>query len=416
MTPPLWQALLLALVAWASAAGAALPDASAGSAPTAAEAPRMVLMMLRLPPQHLRPNADYGGGYGDAMQRAALRRVAGRLARSNGLTLVDDWPMPLVGVDCFVLAAPGDRPLADVAAQLSRAPEVAWAQPMNLYRGQGAAPAPRLFLAEPAVREWRLEDLHKVATGRNVRVAVIDSMVDAGHPDLVGQVETRQNFAPTRGLAPEQHGTAVAGVIAAKGVGIDGVAPGARLMALRACWQAPAESGKAQQTLCDSLSLAKALDFAVNHSAQVINLSLGGPTDPLLGKLIDAAEGRRIAVVAAFDPGLPAGGFPASHQGVIAVADESWGAPPAGVYSAPGRDVPTTTPGGHWALVNGSSFAAAHVSGLVALLRERRPGVANPPRLGQRLGGGVDPCALLLGVSCEKERASLPDPRPLARR
>jgi hypothetical protein len=412
MMPRIWRTILLGLAALASAAGVAF----AGAAPPAADPPRQVLMMLRLPPQHLRPNADYGGGYGDAMQRAALRRIAGRLARSNGLLLVDDWPMPLVGVDCFVLTAPGDRPLTDVAAELEKAPEVAWAQPMYLFTGQNAAPPPRLFLAEPAVREWRLADLHKVATGRNVRIALIDSMVDVGHPDLAGQVAARENFAPTHGLAPEQHGTAVAGVIAAKGVGIAGVAPGARLLALRACWQGPAAEGKAGETLCDSLSLAKALDFAVGHSAQVINLSLGGPPDPLLGKLIDAAEGRRIAVVAAYDPALPAGGFPASHPGVIAVADESWGAPPAGVYSAPGRDVPTTTPGGHWALVNGSSFAAAHVSGLVALLRERRPAEAGPVRLASQRGGGVDPCAMLLGVSCEKERAALPDSAALARR
>src|SRR5205085_1842712 len=133
----------------------------------------------------------------------------------------------------------------------------------------------------------------------------------------------------------------VAGVIAARadnGVGIVGVAPGARLMALRACWQTAPD---AQLTVCDTLSLARALVFAIDHRAQVLNLSLSGPPTPLLGKLIDVAMERGGVVVGAYDEALPAGGFPASHPGVIAVSD---GPAPAGVYLAPGRDVPTTEP------------------------------------------------------------------------
>jgi hypothetical protein len=410
------RGVCLGLAFWAMAAGMALAGASVASSTEAA--PQRVLVMLRLPPEHLRPNSDYGGGYGDAMGRSALRRVASRLARANRLRLVDDWPMPLVGVDCFVLAVPDGQSPTEVAARLSSAPEVVWSQPMNLYRGQSAAPPQgRLYLAQPTAKEWRLAELHKVATGRNVRVAVIDSQVERTHPDLAGQVETSQNFAPGRAGPSEQHGTAVAGLIAAKGIGIDGVAPGVRLMALRACWQQ--KSGPAPATVCDSLSLAKALDFAINHTAQVINLSLGGPPDPLLGKLLDVAAARRIVVVAAYDRNLPGGGFPASHPGVVPVADEAWGAPPAGVYSAPGRDVPTTTPGGHWALVNGSSFAAAQVSGLFALLREHRPSSSAPLRLVSAPGGGaIDACATLLGAaqSCEGGRNRLREVSAVERR
>jgi hypothetical protein len=393
----------LALTVWATAAGLACGAGLARDAMAPAAAGQQVLMMLRLAPAHVRPGSDYAGAYGDGAERSALRRLAGRLARQNGLTLVDDWPMPLVGVDCFVLSVPSGRSPADVAQRLSRDPEVAWSQPMNLYRAEGAAPATaRLYLAEPAAREWRLTDLHKVATGRNVRVALIDSMVDATHPDLAGQIGASQNFVAGHAPAPEQHGTAVAGVIAARGVGVLGVAPGARLLALRACWQqAPPPRGGSPATVCDSLSLAKALDFAIGHDAQVINLSLAGPPDPLLGKLIDLALARRAVVVAAFDPGLSGGGFPASHPGVVAVADEAWGAEPAGVYGAPGRDVPTTTPGGHWGLVSGSSFAAAHVSGLFALVREHRGASAEPPKLtaASPAGGTIDACASLLGAA-----------------
>ncbi|HVM99402.1 MAG TPA: S8 family serine peptidase [Caulobacteraceae bacterium] len=385
--------LLAHISGWVAACALVLAGGTAlANAAEPTDPGREVLVMLRLPPEHASPNADFGGGYGGGADQNARRRIADRLARENGLTVADNWPMPLVGVDCFVFVAPPGKSTVEMAEHLSHDPAVAWSQAMNLYRGQGVvAPQGRLFLAQPAAKEWRLALLHTVSTGRNVRVAVVDSMVDREHPDLIGQVAVSQNFAAGHGETPERHGTAVAGVIAARGVGIAGVAPGSRLMALRACWQEPAGD-----TVCDSLSLAKALSFAIDHSAQVVNLSIAGPPDLLLGKLLDIAHARRIVTVAAFDAALPAGGFPASHPGVIAVADEAAGRAPAGVYAAPGEGVPTTTPGGQWALVNGSSFAAAHVSGLVALIRQRTP--ISPLRLATApTGGAIDACATLLG-------------------
>jgi hypothetical protein len=300
------------------------------------------------------------------------------------------------------MSVPADRSPDEAAALLSRDKAVAWAQPIRIYRAQGSTVAHEdpLFRVQPAAGEWRLAALHEIAVGLNVRVAVIDSMVDRAHPDLRGQAPISENFVLDHPAGPEQHGTGVAGIIAARadnGQGIVGVAPRARLMALRACWQVPARPPNPQATLCDSLSLAKALVFATEHNAQVINMSLSGPPDPLLGKLIDAALVRGATVVGAYDPSLPGGGFPASHAGVVAVADESLGAP-AGVYLAPGRDVPTTQPGGRWFLVNGSSYAAAHVSGLVALLRERaQPGRGSLALVAMRSGGGaIDACATLL--------------------
>ena len=106
--------------------------------------------------------------------------------------------------------------------------------------------------------------------------------------------------------------------------------------------------------------------------------------------------GHQQAVVSAFDPKLPGGGFPASVPGVIPVSDVSLAGSRGDVYTAPGRDVPTTEPGGRWFLVNGSSFAAAHVSGLVALIRERRRS-APLTLVSQRRGGGpIDACVTLI--------------------
>jgi len=396
------RALARALAAAAAALGLVLacaPGSAAAqgskAADPAVEASR-VLVLFRVPPAHFRAGSDYGAGYSDVQGRAARRRLARQIAARRGLTLVDDWPMPVLGLDCYVMQAPPGRSAEDVARQLSADPNVAWAEPMNLYRSQ-AAPreADPLLPMQPAAQLWRLADLHEIATGENVRVAVIDSRVDADHPDLRGQVVAAEDFVTGHPDGPERHGTGVAGVISARAdnQGIVGVAPRARLLALRACWQTSPDSVGA---VCDSLSLAKALVFAIDHRAQVINLSLSGPPTLLLGKLLDVATTRGASVVSAYDPLLPAGGFPASHPGVIAVSDDP-DAPAAALW-APGRDVPVPEPGGKWAFASGSSYAAAQVSGLVALLRQHGPPSRGELVLAAHRGGarGVDPCASLL--------------------
>lgn len=382
--------LLALLLLFASAASAAAMDQPA------TEPPQQVLVLLRMPPGHARPGVAAGGGYGDEAGQTARRRVALRLASAHGLELVGGWPMPLLGVDCYIMNVPAGRSTAEVARLLARERAVKDAQPSRRFVAQGAG-APHgdpLLPTQPASRSWRLQALHELASGRGVRVAVIDSMVDPAHPDLTGQVELIRNFVTGRASAPESHGTGVAGVIAARagnGVGIVGIAPGAHVLGLRACWEE-----RANGTVCDSLSLAQALHFAIDARVQVINLSLSGPPDALLAQLIDVALSRGIKVVAAYDGTLAAGGFPASHAGVVAVADEALAGPPPGVYSAPGRDVPTTQPGGRWFLVDGSSYAAAHVSGLLALVDERRPQVR--AHLASRGRGEIDACASLLRV------------------
>jgi subtilisin family serine protease len=160
--------------------------------------------MLRMPPPHYRPDSSYGGAYADDGTRAARRRQATELAAAHGLRLVDDWPMPAIGIDCFVMEDPGSAPLERVLDALGRDPRVAWAQTVNEYRGldgangRGGDP---LYPVQPAARAWRLAELHRVSTGRKVMVAVVDSGVDGKHPDLAGQMAVRQNFVGTDGRA-----------------------------------------------------------------------------------------------------------------------------------------------------------------------------------------------------------------------
>ena len=373
--------------------------ALAEETPAADPTQRQVLVMLRVPPQHYRPDGAYGGSYTDDGGRVARRRLAQELAAAHGLRVRDNWSMPAIGIDCFLMEETDDTPLAQVLDALAHDARVAWAQPIADYRALGSADP--LYPIQPAASDWHLAELHRVSTGRNVSVAVIDSGVDAAHPDLAGQLALRRNFVDDVPDAAEAHGTAVAGVIAARtgnGVGIAGVAPGARIMALRACWET-----NRQPARCNSFTLGKAINYALENGAHIINLSLGGPPDRLLQSLLEAALARGIIVVGAADPQRPDGGFPASYPGVIAVARGGEGRQAANtMLYAPGTDIPSCVPGTRWGMVSGSSYAAAHVAGLAALLAERQPGtVAQTLRrqtdgaVAARTGGNIDACAAL---------------------
>jgi len=401
-----WRVPLLAcLLAWLASPAVVHSealDAADAAAENAAPAPRRVMVMLNLGAEHYRAGGDYGGSYGDAMGEKARLRLARRIAREHRLRVLESWPMQMVGVDCVVMEVSDSRSLESVAAELSGLRGVAWSQPLNEFRMQAAAdvapPKPyndRLSAAQP----WSLGPLHRIATGKGVTIAIIDSRIDEGHPDLAGQIAAMRDFTAPGHLVPERHGTGVAGIIGARpgnGMGIAGVAPGARILGLRACWERP----RGGATVCDTLSLAKALTFAIQNRAGVINLSLTGPADRLLEGLVSLGLARGITIVAAVDAKNPRASFPAFVAGVIPVAAARlpMGEPP--VYIAPGEDVPTTEPEGKWSVVSGSSFAAAHISGLAALLRQLSgPGrsVSAASLLGPR--GVVDACAAVGRVS-----------------
>ena len=165
-----------------------LARAEAGGAadPTPALYSQQVLVLFELPPPHFRADGNYAPGYADAAGNVARRRLATSIARSNGLRLVDDWPLPLLRVDCYVMDIPPSESPEEVAAKLARDPRVAWAQPMHVFRSLGHDDP--LFGVQPAAAEWRLNDMHSSATGRDVRVAIVDSGVQLDHPDLAGQV------------------------------------------------------------------------------------------------------------------------------------------------------------------------------------------------------------------------------------
>jgi len=266
-----------------------------------------------------------------------------------------------------------------------------------------------LYPLQPSARYWDLDNVHKVATGKRVRVALIDTGVETDHPDLIGRVAVTRNLVDDRTDVAEFHGTAVAGIVGARagdGIGIAGIAPDASLMALRACWQ---KDGRGPIAVCSTFTVAKALQFALDEKVEVINLSIGGPRDRLLERLLDAASSRGLIVVSAVDSTGGKVSFPASHRDVLAVSEVDGHDASSAVLLAPGRDIPVPVPGKQWGFVSGSSFAAAHVTGLVALLRELAPNVqtqqvreALAPKVAANLAGErramVDACAAIAAV------------------
>jgi subtilisin family serine protease len=330
-----------------------------------------ILVMLHTAPPHFRPDVAYAGSYDSRIGRDARRRIAEALANRYRLSIVTNWPMPALGVDCFVMVASPNDSIGRIVDQLAQDPSVESVQALNVFNV--LAYNDPLYPLQPSASVWHLADVHKVATGKRVKVAEIDTGVEISHPDLVGQIALARDFVDVQSDIAELHGTAVAGIIAARandGIGIVGIAPDARLYALRACWQPQAGGPHA---VCNTFTLAKALQFAIDENVQVINLSLGGPQDRLLGRLLDAALSRGITIVTAADSTLRDGGFPASHRGVLAVAADDVHDIRGSALLGPGTDIPTTVVGGKWGFVTGSSFAAAHVAGLVALLRELEP-------------------------------------------
>jgi len=317
--------------------------------------------------------ADYrrAGGYNGS--DGALDALAA-LQAENRLTEVDAWTIPTLNWRCALLQAAAGADTAALLQRLAQDPRVALAQPLNEFETL-AAPAttaaayndPYLSL-QTGFAAIDAAGAQRASRGDGVTVAVIDTALDPQHPDLLGRTVKSRDFAGQGEGLGERHGTEVAGIIAASannGIGIVGVAPGVRLLPLRACWG----GGPGQAARCNSFTLARALAAALAEGPDIVNLSLAGPRDALLEKLLAQLLARGIVVVGAVPAAGTRDSFPAALPGVLAVAAAEDGNAAPGVLTAPGRRVLTLAPGGGYDYASGSSMAAAHVSGVVALLR-----------------------------------------------
>jgi subtilisin family serine protease len=238
--------------------------------------------------------------------------------------------------------------------------------------------------------QWYLDATHvdaanRTADGRGVLVAVLDSGVDVTHPDLAGQVDIGPSFVGTEtsGVDHNGHGTNVSGVIVAlagNGIGIEGAAPGARVLAIRVI------GAKGQGS---SDYVGQGIDAAVKAGAKVINLSLGpdpslvqtiNPLDPIVSAVQRANAAGVVVVAAAGNSSLPLCAQPVAMTGILCVeainsANQRSDYSNYGVrvdVSAPGGDnsdaIVSTDPGGGYAQMVGTSLATPQVAAEAALL------------------------------------------------
>ncbi|MDX1644763.1 MAG: S8 family serine peptidase [Thermoanaerobaculia bacterium] len=385
--PWLLSAALVATVLTACASAPALPPA-AGAAeerPALDESRADRQILVTVVPRGSWSSARagtsskaYAGRYGAS---ARTRKLVRQIASDYELVEVEAWPMRPLGVHCIVFEVPEPAVTEQVVARLAKDERIESVEPMQIFSVESDSYNDPYLALQHSVDAMQVREAQRWSRGTGVRIAVVDTGIDLAHPELAEHVRLARDFVSTGGASvpPDHHGTAVAGIIVASvnnGIGIIGVAPAAEILALRACWQ---RSDEAPEGICNSFTLAKALVAAIEERPDVINLSLAGPDDPLLGRLLRLAVARGIVVVAARSD-RPGHTFPAGVPGVVAVgaaraggADASATRPELASLLAPGEEILTTVPGGGFDFVSGHSVAAAHVSGVAALLLELRP-------------------------------------------
>ncbi|MFF9487378.1 type VII secretion-associated serine protease mycosin [Streptomyces sp. NPDC014676] len=255
-------------------------------------------------------------------------------------------------------------------------------------------------------RQWSLEAMHteqvwQTTKGAGVTVAVLDTGVEADHPDLDGNVLTGKDlvgFGAREGdRAWARHGTAMAGIIAGHGHGpgnadgVMGIAPEAKILPVRVILE-DGDDARAEARKTRGNALAEGIRWAADNGADVINLSLGDDSasahpEPGEDQAIQYALRKGVTVVASAGNGGEKGdhvSYPAAYPGVIAAtAVDRYGtrAPFStrrwyATVSAPGVDVIIADPDHKYYEGWGTSAAAAFVSGAVALVKAAHPDLA----------------------------------------
>jgi subtilisin family serine protease len=317
-----------------------------------------------------------GGSYGLAQ---GARNSAQRVAAAYSLRQVASWPIKELGVHCVVYEIPDSRPVTEVLARLTRDPRITLAQPLQEFHTLTSETAPGtyndpLYGLQTNLVALDISAAHQRSQGAGIKIALIDTGVDGTHPDLRERISGTRSFVSTNSPTPAaaasyRHGTAMAGLIAAVAnnkVGIVGIAPLARIEVFEACWQL---KPNADAAACNTFTLAKALAAALDARIPLINLSIAGPSDPLLSALVQSGLKRGVIFVGS--AAAAADAFPTNINGVIGVAnsDEDQGQRHGGAaLAAPATHVLTLLPDAQYDFESGTSVAAAEMTGVVALL------------------------------------------------
>ncbi len=308
---------------------------------------------------------------------AATPQVIAALEQRHALIHLDQFASQLQGTNLVLARISDGRTVTAVVLALQADAAVMSAQPNYLFTLQQTAIAKGAddLAVQYAVTKVRLPQAHQLATGAGVLVAMIDSGVDAAHPELARAIAETFDTLDGSGR-PHSHGTAIAGVIGARSR-LTGSAPAARILAVRAF------DPRGNTAEGSTFSILKGLDWAAVKGAGVINLSFAGPSDPALGRSLDGAYKNGIVLIAAAGNAGPKSPplYPGADPSVIAITatdaeDKVFAGSNRGAYirvAAPGVDVLVAAPDGRYQVSSGTSFAAAQVSGIVALMIERKP-------------------------------------------
>ncbi|MFE5034060.1 type VII secretion-associated serine protease mycosin [Streptomyces sp. NPDC056683] len=254
-------------------------------------------------------------------------------------------------------------------------------------------------------QQWGLSALHldeawRTTKGKGITVAVLDTGVEADHPDLAGNVLAAKDMIGF-GAGPgdrdwARHGTAMAGIIAGHGHGVGngdgvmGVAPEAKILPVRVILE-DGDGARAKARSTRGNALAEGIRWAADHGADVINLSLGDDSDsahpePSEDEAIQYALKKDVVVVASAGNGGDKGdhiSYPAAYPGVIAATAVDKFGTRAGfstrrwyaTVSAPGVDIVIADPDHKYYEGWGTSAASAFVSGAMALIKAAHPGL-----------------------------------------
>ena len=302
-----------------------------------------------------------------------------RIAQGMGLSIISQQNLDALGRNAFRFSIGNGRSVRDVIRALEANSIVAVAQPNYQYRvSQNSNTPVAEHKGDPAqymVEKLQLEEVHRIASGKNVTIAVIDSEADKQHTELQGQIAEQFNAVGEAEKA-HSHGTAMVGAIASRDR-LLGVAPGAKILAVRAF------SESQQSAEGTTFNILKSIDWAVSRGAKVINMSFAGPRDPALERTLKKAYDQGVVLIAAagnFGAKSPPQ-YPAADPNVIAVSatdenDKIFTASNRGNHiavSAPGVDILMPAPNANYQVKSGTSFSAALVSGIAALILERKP-------------------------------------------
>jgi subtilisin family serine protease len=318
------------------------------------------------------------------------------LARALQLTLLARQSFTLTGRTLLLFRIDGTHSVSDTLRLVQVRYGRALAGQANfVYKfGQAQPPAPSDSAAQYVVPKLHLLEAHRITNGDDVLVAVIDSKIDASHPDLAGVIA--DEYDALGGPAPaHMHGTGMAGAIAAHAK-LVGVAPKVKLLAVRAF------SGTADGAQGTTFNILKGLDWAASKNARIVNMSFAGPPDPMFRDMLAKAHARGIVLIAAVGNAGPRSPplYPAADPDVIGVTAtdaEDRLLPQANrgpqvAVAAPGVQVLEPAPDAAYQITTGTSVAAAHASGVAALLLARDPKLT-PDQVRSRLIKSARPIA-----------------------